>query len=173
SSRLAGNFALRCIVVGFVALLVADAFYSYLNVSGAYTTGMEIDVGWLISYGLWGVAALHPSMARMRSLPQGPQRLSVARIALLFAALLAAPIALVADVLLDRPPEALELGVAAIVATLLVGARVVLLQRDRLQVQQKLAESERRYRELFEESDRARVALAAQNDQLREVDRLK
>jgi signal transduction histidine kinase len=54
-----------------------------------------------------------------------------------------------------------------------VGMRVVLLQRDRKVVQAALAESERKFRELFEEAERGREALAAQNERLREVDGLK
>ena len=64
------NVALKAIVVGTGALLVADGAYSYLGLEGAYTSGMVIDAGWLACYALWGIAALHPSMARIKSLPE-------------------------------------------------------------------------------------------------------
>ena len=64
-------------------------------------------------------------------------------------------------------------GPLAILTTLLVGIRVVLLQRDRKAVQAALAESESRYRELFQEAEGARAALHTQNEQLRQVDGLK
>ena len=51
--------------------------------------------------------------------------------------------------------------------------RVVLLQRERKAAQAALAESERKYRELFQEAERARETLHTQNDRLREVDSLK
>jgi len=54
-----------------------------------------------------------------------------------------------------------------------VGTRVVLLQRERKVVQAALAESERKFRELFQEAERGREALATQNERLREVDGLK
>jgi signal transduction histidine kinase len=90
----------------------------------------------------------------------------------LLIALLAAPIALIGDVAGGGRVGILELGVI-VVLILLVGARFLLLQRERNQVQAALAVSEREYRELFKEADAARAALASQNDQLREVDTLK
>jgi signal transduction histidine kinase len=167
------NFSLRCVMVGMVALLIADAVYSFLNVHGGYTSGMAVDAGWLVNYGLWGVAALHPSMAAMRSVTARKARgLSVWRIGLLVAALLAAPVVLMVEAETGDPVGVVDLSVI-IILTLLVGARFVLLQRERNQAQAALAVSEQEYRELFKEADRARAALASQNDQLREVDTLK
>ena len=92
------NFALRAFMVGAGALLVADAAYSYLGLEGAYTNGMFIDAGWLACYALWGIAALHPSMARIRSLPEQEEvGLSPWRIGALLAALLVAPIVLIVE----------------------------------------------------------------------------
>ena len=170
----APNFALRCIVLAIVATLAADVVYSYLNLEGLYTGGMPIDAGWLAFYALWAVAALHPSMARIGSLPETKsQTLSVRRIALLLVALLAAPTAVIGEAALGKHVDAYALGALAILTTLLVGIRVVLLQRDRKAVQAALAESESRYRELFQEAEGARAALHTQNEQLRQVDGLK
>jgi len=91
----------------------------------------------------------------------------------LLAALLAAPAVIIAESALGHPLNAYNLAGAAIVTTLLVGLRVVLLQRERIAVQAALAESEQRYRDLFQEAERARDALHAQNERLREVDGLK
>jgi signal transduction histidine kinase len=74
---------------------------------------------------------------------------------------------------LGQPLNAYNMAGAAILTTFLVGMRVVLLQRERKVVQVALAESERRYRELFQEAEVARAALHAQNERLREVDGLK
>jgi len=41
------NFSLRCVMVGIVALLIADVVYSFLNLNGAYTSGMAVDAGWM------------------------------------------------------------------------------------------------------------------------------
>jgi signal transduction histidine kinase len=168
------NVALRCIIVAIVATLAADSVYSYLNLKGLYTTGMPIDAGWLVFYALWGIAALHPSMARMESLPaRKSETLSLWRIAALLTALLVAPAVIITENALGQPLNAYNMAGAAILTTFLVGMRVVLLQRERKVVQAALAESERRYRELFQEAESARDALHTQNERLREVDGLK
>jgi signal transduction histidine kinase len=168
------NVALRCIIVAIVATLAADSVYSYLNLNGLYTTGMPIDAGWLIFYALWGIAALHPSMARMESLPtRKSETLSLWRIAALLTALLVAPAVIITENALGQPLNAYNIAGAAILTTFLVGMRVVVLQRERKVAQALLAESERRYRELFQEAEGARDALHAQYERLREVDGLK
>jgi signal transduction histidine kinase len=155
------NFALTCISVAIVSTLLADPIYSYLSLKGTYDIGMPVDAGWLILYSVWGIGALHPSMTRMASLPERKsETLSLFRVAALLAAL-------------GRSTNAYELGGVAILTTFLVGVRVVLLQRERRAVQAALAESERRYRELFQEAEGARDALHTQNERLREVDGLK
>ena len=167
------NFSLRCVMVGIVALLIADVVYSFLNLNGAYTSGMAVDAGWMANYALWGVAALHPSMAAMRSVPERrPPGLSAWRVGVLVTALVAAPIALIVDAESGSRVGVPELCIL-VVLTLLVGARILLLQRQRNQAQAALAVSEQKYRELFKEADRGRAALASQNDQLRELDSLK
>jgi signal transduction histidine kinase len=168
------SFALRCITVALISTLAADPIYSYLSLKGTYSLGMPVDAGWLILYALWGIAALHPSMARMASLTEKKaEKLSLWRVAALLTALLAAPAVLIAETVLGTPTDAYELGGVAILTTLLVGMRVALLQRERNAVQTELAESERRYRELFQEAEDARAALHSQNERLREVDGLK
>ena len=167
------NFSLRCVMLAIVSLLVADSIYSFLNVTGSYRSGMAVDAGWLLTYALLGLAALHPSMATMRQLSERKTPvLSLARIGVLIAAVLAAPIALIADVLGGGRVAVLELAVI-VVLTLLVGARFLLLHRERNQAQTALAVSEQEYRKLFKEADAARTTLASQNDQLRELDSLK
>ena len=80
------NFSLKAVLVAMGALLVADAAYSYLALESAYTNGMTIDGGWMIGYALFGIAALHPSMARIRSLKEHEAAgLSVWRIGALLA----------------------------------------------------------------------------------------
>ena len=168
------NFALTCISVAIVSTLLADPIYSYRSLKGTYDIGMPVDAGWLVLYSVWGIAALHPSMTRMASLPERKsETLSLFRVAALLAALLVAPVVLIVQTALGRSTNAYELGGVAILTTFLVGMRVVLLQRERRAVQAALAESERRYRELFQEAEGARDALHTQNERLREVDGLK
>jgi signal transduction histidine kinase len=167
------NFSLRCVMVAIVSLLVADSIYSFLNITGSYTSGMAVDSGWLLTYGIWGVAALHPSMAAMREVSERKAPvLSIWRIGVLIGAVLAAPVALIGDVLSGGRVDVLELA-AMVVVILIVGARFLLLHRERNELQAALVVSEGEYRELFKEADEARAALASQNDQLRELDTMK
>jgi PAS domain S-box-containing protein len=134
--RRVANFALRAILVGTGALLIADSAYSYLSLEGAYTSGMIVDAGWLASYALWGITALHPSMAAIKSVPERDGvGLSVWRIGALLVAMLAGPIVLVSQTSTVsgqaiEPGEIGMIGSEIIATTLLVGARVWLLQRD-------------------------------------------
>jgi len=83
---------------------VTDVAYSYLSLKGAYTNGMFVDAGWIVAYGLFGVAVLHPSMARIKPLPSSvATRFSSRRIALLAAATLCAPVVMIADSLSGDP----------------------------------------------------------------------
>ncbi|MDX6506182.1 MAG: hypothetical protein QOG06_826, partial [Gaiellaceae bacterium] len=94
------NVALRCVIASFGFTLLADVAYSYLNLHGGYTNGMFIDGGWMLGYALLAVAALHPSMATIRPVVQAKiSRPTGWRLAILGAALFAAPLALLADFL--------------------------------------------------------------------------
>ena len=45
------------------ALMLSDAAYTFTLLNETYYTGSLVDAGWLVSYVLWGAAALHPSMS--------------------------------------------------------------------------------------------------------------
>ena len=168
------NPALRFLVVGIAFQVVTDVAYSYLTLKGAYTNGMFVDAGWLAAYGLFGVAALHPSMAQIKPLPTSPSiRFSSKRIGLLAAATLCVPIVMIADSISGDPIGVMDLSVGSIVVTLLVGARLTLLQRERNRMLAAVDIGREKYRELFEQADEARAALAVQNERLRELDHLK
>ena len=51
--------------VGAVGTLISDAFYGYAQLRTDWAVGGPVDLGWLVFYGTWGAAALHPSMARL------------------------------------------------------------------------------------------------------------
>jgi two-component system cell cycle sensor histidine kinase/response regulator CckA len=141
------NFALRAILIGTGALVVADSVYSGLALKGTYTTGMIIDAGWLACYALWPIAALHPSMARIRSVSNHEAvGLSVWRIGALLVALLVAPIILVVRYALGNPADSGEIAAVIIATMLLVAARVWLLQREGKKAQTALARIDERLR---------------------------
>ena len=168
------NLALRFLVVGILFQVVTDVAYSYLTLKGAYMNGMFVDAGWLVAYGLFGVAALHPSMAHIKPVPSSlTVRFSSKRIALLAAATLCAPVVMIADSLSGDPIGVVDLSAGSIAITLLVGVRLTLLQRERNRMLAAVDIGREKYRELFEQADEARAALAVQNERLRELDHLK
>jgi len=168
------NLALRFLVVGILFQVVTDVAYSYLTLKGAYMNGMFVDAGWLVAYGLFGVAALHPSMAHIKPVPSSLSvRFSSKRIALLAAATLCAPVVMIADSLSGDPIGVVDLSAGSIAITVLVGVRLTLLQRERNRMLAAVDIGREKYRELFEQADEARAALAVQNERLRELDHLK
>jgi signal transduction histidine kinase len=168
------NPALRFLVIGITFQVATDVAYSYLTLKGAYMNGMFVDGGWIVAYGLFGVAALHPSMARIRPLPNAPGvRFSTRRIGLLAAATLCAPVVMIADSISGDPIDVVGLSAGSIAVTILVGARLVLLQQERNRMLAAVDIGREKYRELFEQADESRAALAVQNERLRELDHLK
>jgi signal transduction histidine kinase len=144
SRRRTSNLALRAIGASIALTLVSDYIYAYLNLNSAYTTGMLIDAGWLLSYTLFGAAALHPSMRSIGALPAAVPRPSRLRFVSLGAALLAPPLALVIQSTFATPLDTLEIGLGSTITVLLVGWRVWLLSREREQVQAELARQNER-----------------------------
>jgi diguanylate cyclase (GGDEF)-like protein/PAS domain S-box-containing protein len=80
------------LVTGVLCVLVFDTTYSAMTLAGTYETGNPIDAFELLFYVLFGVAALHPSMADLSTTVLHPvTKLTRRRLALLAAASLAAP----------------------------------------------------------------------------------
>ncbi len=152
------------LVTSIVALLASDEAYA----SGTYGTGHATDLGWLLSYVLWGAAALHPSMRELSRPRRRRSTLHVhnARIALLTAALLSAPFVLLVQYLRNAP-----LGVPAVViAATTTSVLVVMRLLGILRALERLRERERSARA---DAEQAQMLLAVQNDQLVEADKLK
>lgn len=75
---------------GLGALLAADTVFGVLVLRDAYRTGHPVDAGWLLSYVLFGAAALHPSMEALSiPLPRPEPRHGWGRLGALAAGLLA------------------------------------------------------------------------------------
>jgi hypothetical protein len=126
------NTALRALVVGLSVQVAADFVYSYLNLKDAYVNGMWVDAGWIIAYGLFGVAALHPSMTRIRPIPRRTEaRFSAWRVVALAATTLLPSATLLIDYLQGDPVSAPELAIVSVVVTVLVAGRLLILQLER------------------------------------------
>ncbi len=155
----------RYLTASVVLLLLADEVYSVSP--GTFVATSWLDVGWLLSYVLWGTAALSPSM-RDLSEPRravGP-RLGSVRLLALWIAVATVPVILIVERLADRRIDAVALAIASAALSGLVLIRLAGLVRshDRVRRDERAARAE---------AESAQRQLARQNEQLREADRLK
>jgi signal transduction histidine kinase len=157
--------AYRYLAASIVLLLVADEIYG--TSPSTYANAGWLDTGWLLSYVLWGVAALHPSMTELsRSGATAQPRLTRARLATLAATLLTAPVVLLIQRATGGGIESVALVVGATLLSLLVLARLAGLigALDRLRTEERAARGE---------AESAHRLMQEQNEQLREADKLK
>ena len=94
------NPSLYLMVAAVLAMLASDSVYSYLGVQGIVYSGPGLlDVGWGAFYLLWGVAALHPSMASLtaRAAESSGRPSWIRLVALASATLLGQLVQLIAD----------------------------------------------------------------------------
>jgi signal transduction histidine kinase len=157
--------AFRYLVAAVVALFVGDEIYG-LN-SNAYASGDWVDFTWMLSYVLWAAAALHPSMrelSRVRHMPA--VRIARGRIAVLAAALVTVPVALLVQQLRGKPLDVyVVVAIASAISLLVVGRLAGILR-----ALERSHGSESAARTVAEE---AHAQLTVQNARLVEADRLK
>jgi len=127
----ARNTALLLVAGSVGAMLAADSVFA----SGAFvpviaTHRYLLDFGWLLSYVLWGTAALHPSMSQL-SEPRPPHnlRLSTVRLAALGVAVAIGPAILGGELIAGRPLDAGPVIIAASATIVLALNRVHRMMR--------------------------------------------
>ncbi|MGZ4352894.1 MAG: sensor histidine kinase [Gaiellaceae bacterium] len=148
-----------------LVLLVGDEFYG--ATIDSYSSGSWIDSFWLVSYVLWGAAALDPAaVAPETGERRAAPRLTRFRLLLLGGALLTAPAVLVIEKALGHQVHAYELAIGGAVLSVLVLARLSGLVRglDRARTAERSARRD---------AEQAQRLLREQNEQLVELDRLK
>jgi signal transduction histidine kinase len=119
------------LMAGLVSYLVADAVYTLLAYEGTYVTGHAVDAGWLAAAAVFAAAALHPSMRDLSEpVPDREVRLTRRRIALLTAAALLTPTALVVPSIHGNPTDVVLLAVASATTFVLVVVRMIGLIRE-------------------------------------------
>ncbi|MBA8796091.1 diguanylate cyclase (GGDEF)-like protein [Friedmanniella endophytica] len=117
------NRSVRLLLAAVVLLVLADAVSTSLSLFGSDTG--PLDALWLLSYLVWGAAALHPSMREACEPAPAPQeRLSRTRLAVLGAAVLVAPAILAVEAALGLRLSVWPVVVGATVAFGLVVARM-------------------------------------------------
>jgi diguanylate cyclase (GGDEF)-like protein len=116
--------AYRLLGLALVLLLGADIGYAVLTLVSSYEGGL-VDAGWLLSYVVWGAAALHPSMRSMSEVaPDRAVRFSHRRLALLAMTSLMAPAVLAEQGLRHQPIDVGAITIGSVVLFLLVVLRM-------------------------------------------------
>lgn len=102
------NPAVRLLVLGTFTLLAFDIAYGILQLNGLWQTGTLLDMGWIVFYTAWGLAALHPSMVELTAYTHQRQPLlpPPRRLVVLASATLIAPAILLTEGLLDSAHDA-------------------------------------------------------------------
>src|SRR5262245_32953015 len=102
----------RYLAASIVLLLFADELYGLTPARYASTTWL--DAAWLLSYVLWGVAALHPSMRELSEpVRGGGPRVSTLRFGMLVAALATAPAVLLIQAATGADVDAVAIAIGA------------------------------------------------------------
>ncbi len=119
-------FASQLIGASLIALVTADILFIPAALSDRYQTGSLIDIGWMLSYVLWGAAALHPSMRELtepapeRETPRFTRR----RLVIEAVAVFAIPLMWVVQTLRDEPRHSFVVVAASTLAAFLVITRM-------------------------------------------------
>ena len=125
-TRTAAAWALAA---GTLGLLASDALFQLDILHTAWRPGALADLGWIVFFGAWGLAALHPSMTRVGE--PGPRLVtgvSPLGFVLMAGATLAAPgLLLAASLLYDDVDDAGELATFALVSSALVLSRLAVV----------------------------------------------
>ena len=152
------------LMLGALAImLVADTVYVQVVADGTSNQATILDGLWPIAYLLLACVALHPSM---RDLGQGgsvgPTQYSPARMAMLGAALFAAPTV----VLIDNGGSTPAIALAAItgIAALLVAWRIARLVADVNRSHEAISESEARFRALVQHATDIVAVIASRGE---------
>src|SRR4051812_36158736 len=113
------------LMVSISGLFISDCFYIFGLLNGWYVTGNLVDAGWLISYVLWGAAALHPSMTELaKPLPHTELSITRRRLLTLTLVTLLAPIVRIIESMRGNDPSVGSTVVPTVVLFLLVMARM-------------------------------------------------
>lgn len=94
--------AFRLLIAAVLLHPIADLAYAWLVLNGGYSVDHVVNAGWLLSYGLFGAAALHPSMRELSVGSVGQEtRTTLWRLALLGVAAMMVPVVFILDVVVD------------------------------------------------------------------------
>lgn len=119
--------ALRLLAVGGLGLLASDIAYGIIQLHGTWRVGTPVDLGWVVFYLCWGLAALHPSMRALtepKLLRQRDESYGPSRPVLLGLASLIAPAVLAVQVLTTGVLDGLAIAILSATLAILVLLRL-------------------------------------------------
>ncbi|WP_405851699.1 aminotransferase class I/II-fold pyridoxal phosphate-dependent enzyme [Streptomyces sp. NBC_00090] len=110
--------SVQLLTIGTCGMLTSDVIYGTLQIKGTWQVGTPLDLGWVVFFTAWGLAALHPSMTGLTErAPEPTPRIAERRLALLAGASLIAPALLLFQSL--RHDRDQDIGVIAIFSALM------------------------------------------------------
>lgn len=117
--------AVQFLALGTFGILFSDVLYGLLQLNETWQVGTPIDLGWVIFFTAWGLAALHPSMVELtKRAPVRPPGIHPRRLAVLAAASLIAPATLLYESVRGNVHDAAVIAVFSATLFLLVLARL-------------------------------------------------
>nr|WP_235033077.1 aminotransferase class I/II-fold pyridoxal phosphate-dependent enzyme [Streptomyces sp. WAC05374] len=117
--------SVQLLALGTVGILTSDVLYGLLQLQGTWRVGTFMDLGWVVFFTAWGLAALHPSMVRLTErVPQPGPGLARRRLVVLAGASLIAPVMLLVEALLGSVRNAAVIAAFSSLMFLLVMGRL-------------------------------------------------
>src|SRR6185312_16405729 len=117
---------------GTLGLLASDLFFELRLTYSTWRSGTAMDIGWIVFFAAWGLAALHPSMTRIGRPVNTYRAAQISRVgfALLAAATLTAPAVLLGAALHGTVEQGWVLAGFAALSSALVLIRLGLVLRS-------------------------------------------
>ncbi|MEV4940776.1 aminotransferase class I/II-fold pyridoxal phosphate-dependent enzyme [Streptomyces zaomyceticus] len=124
--------SVQLLTLGTCGILASDVIYGTLQLRGTWQVGTPWDLGWVVFFTAWGLAALHPSMTGLTErAPEPAPHVAERRLALLAGASLVAPALLLLQSLRDdRDQDIAVIAIFSALMFLLVLARLWGMMND-------------------------------------------
>jgi PAS domain-containing protein len=131
--------AFRALIASIALLTTTEFVYGILTLHGDFHYQLWLDLGWIGSYVLWGVAGLHPSMARLAEpVPGRESALTRFRLLLLMCSSLVAPVLAMANDVRNGDLDFVVIQICSITLFAVVVARMAALIRRQRQLSYEL-----------------------------------
>ncbi|MFE0698887.1 aminotransferase class I/II-fold pyridoxal phosphate-dependent enzyme [Streptomyces sp. NPDC058872] len=124
--------SVQLLALGTCGILASDVIYGTLQLKGTWQVGTPLDLGWVVFFTAWGLAALHPSMTGLTEpAPEPTPRIAERRLVLLAVASLVAPTLLLLQSLRhDQDKDIAVIAIFSALMFLLVLARLWGMMND-------------------------------------------